>query len=279
MGQFDFGQFWVSTFFFWTTQANSTWANWPKSSILCCVCVLLCVVLLCVVVLWFCVLCGCVLCVCLCVAVCCCVLVQDLGAPPNPPPPDPPPPPDRPKIRFFFLCRQFSFFLPSLGMKGVFLKAGTLNVRLWAFQICTFRCPGFGLSGCRAHFRAPVFKNTTEIPREDPKRGKKESVAGEGKKREISPLPPPFRPHRSGPTLRSLMFLGSPLPFGALLRGHPLSLPRLDHLPPEPAPHPTCTTKMWCWPKLVMVWPTWFGQIWSRFWPKLVFAKLGLATR
>ena len=50
----------VGVHFYWTTQANSTWAHWPKSSILC---VAFCVCLLCVSVVYVSAVCVC--CVCL----------------------------------------------------------------------------------------------------------------------------------------------------------------------------------------------------------------------
>ena len=80
---------------------------------------------------------------------------------------------------------------------------------------------------------------------------------------------PPEGPHLRGPTLRGTMFLGSsPLQFGSPpfgphpsgphvfgfgphLRGLPLRGSDPDHLPPEPARHPTFKTKTWCWPNLV----------------------------
>ena len=68
--------------FFWTTWANSTWANWFKSSILCCVC------------------CVCLLCV---SAVC---VGPRFGCSPGP---LPSPPPDRPKFRSLFTLSRHNF--------------------------------------------------------------------------------------------------------------------------------------------------------------------------
>ena len=108
-------------------------------------CVVLCCVVLCCVV-W--------LCVWLCVSVCCCVLVQDLGAPPNPLPAGPP------KISLFFPSPATMFFLSPLSLC-------LLEEFWWCMKrrgMCTFRV--LGLS-CEAP-AAPKLRNTTKIPRKDP---------------------------------------------------------------------------------------------------------------
>ena len=87
----------------------------------------------------------------------------------------------------------------------------------------------------RAHLRVPALqKHHQSFTRTPPREGRKKENCG---------WTPP--PHPSGPQ-------PSKLP----LRGPP------DHLPPEPAPHPTLKTKIWCWLNLV--------------WSKLVLAKLCL---
>ena len=90
---------------------------------------------------------------------------------------------------------------------------------------------------------------------------------------------PLFGAHRSSPTLRGLVCLGS----GPQLRGpSPPSSPSgpfhseaLTSHPNRP-PHPTFKTEIWCWPKLVKVLAN-GGAGQSRCWPKLVLAKLSLA--
>ena len=192
-----------------------------------CVCVVVC---LCV--------CGCVcvcvlfVCLCVCVSVTTrllpaprfrCGCLQDFWASPLDPPPERPlpgttslpriplpqtvPPQDRPNFRSFFFMPQFSFFLPPLGVLSlnfvVFLKAGALNVHVWALGLsceapatCTFEGPGAS--------------NTTKIPRKDPKR-EKEMVAGEGKKSAKFWAPTFGASTLRGPTLRGTPFGGSTL--------------------------------------------------------------------
>ena len=91
---------------------------------------------------------------------------------------------------FFSLsCCKIRSFLPPLGVfslnfGGVFEAPVRSNVLVWSSRavVCEPRRPGLvGPPGFhttvrelkRAHFRVPVFKNTTKIQREDTQRGKK----------------------------------------------------------------------------------------------------------
>ena len=128
-----------------------------------------------------------------------------------------------------------------------------------------------------AHFRAPSLQNTTKIPREDSKRGKKErKLWREREGRNFGP--PTLRAPLDGPHLEGPPF-GAP-PFGDLtfcVRGPTLRRPTFGT--PPFGPHPsglmflglgTRPLKLklgvgqtWCWPNLV--------------WPKLVLATDGMA--
>ena len=71
-------------------------------------------------------------------------------------------------------------------------------------QMCTLGlCPK---NSKREHFRAPAFRNTTKIQREDTQREIKRENGG-GEKSSKFWAPPPFRPPR-GPTLRDPIFSG-----------------------------------------------------------------------
>ena len=146
----------------------------------------------------------------------------------------------------------------------------------------------------RAHFRAPSLQNTTKIPREDRKRGKKErKLWREREGRNFGP--PTLRAPLDGPHLAEPPF-GAPqfedLTF--CVRGPTLRRPTLRdptvRAPPFGAHvsgfgHPTFKTETWCWPHLVLaklslakvgVGHGWYGQTSQKqlgqrfFWPKMV---------
>ena len=91
---------------------------------------------------------------------------------------------------------KISFFLLSLG--GLLVEFWPL-FKAMAHPKCGFRL----VSPKRAHLSAPAFKNTTKIPRKDPKREREERMkfpAGERKKSAKFLAPPPFGPPPFGPS-------------------------------------------------------------------------------
>ena len=154
------------------------------------------------------------------------------------------------------LGRIPSQILPRRGGQNQLCRPMTSRMLPLHPEMCTFgilglSCEAPELQTCT--FEVPAFQNTTNIPREDPKRGKKERKLWleRAKKRQNwgSPYfgPQSEEPHMKGPILRGP-------PFGTL---------------PIQGPDPKCGVDQ-----------TWFGQSWcwsNLVWPKLVLATDGLA--
>ena len=143
------------------------------------------------------------------------------AGPPSAGPPSAGPPSARPPkiLLFFFPSPTGNVILSSLSwgsfswnFGGVFEAPGRSNVHVWSSRavVCEPRRPGLvGPPGFhtttrepkRPHFKVPVFKNTTKIPRKRPNKREKrmKTVAGGVKKSAKFWAPHPSGPHRSGP--------------------------------------------------------------------------------